>query len=410
MKIAQVNKYYFLRGGTERYMFGLSSMLEDEGHKIVPFSMKDPKNVPTTWSKHFVSAVNAEKVTVGWEGLRTAGRFIYSFEARRNFAKMMKQAKPDLVHIHNIYHHISPSILPVATAMGVPVVMTAHDYALVAPNYSLYHNGLCAHTKPNRYWQAVTHKCVKNSRIAGVLEAVEMTIHEKLGLYMNNVARIIAPTNFVASKLVEYGVPEEKLVVVPHPFLGVGEKGKKRKVAESEEGNYMLYVGRLVEEKGVDVLIRAAAKVPEIPVRIVGSGPEEHELRVLAEELGARNVTFVGFKDGAALAAEYAGARAVIVPSVWYEVFGLISLEAYAAGKPVIASRIGGLPEVVHDRETGLLFLAGSSEELAKKIVDLWEDAERAMKMGEAGRELLATEYSPKLHYERIMGVYAGVK
>lgn len=386
-------------------MFSLSDLLKGRGHEVVPFAMKDARNALTEWNQYFVSAVETEKMSFGWQGLRTAGRFIYSFEAVRKFRELVGRGKPDLLHIHNLYHQISPSILPVAKEMGVPVVMTAHDFALVAPNYSLFHDGaICEHTKPDRYWQAVSHRCVRGSRLAGMLEAVEMGFQKWRGLWLPNIDRIVAPAKFVADTLIAYGVPAEKIVVVPH-FVTAP-------VVEEvvwDEGEYMLYVGRLVAEKGVDVLVRAAARVPEIPVHIVGVGPDEERLRRLADSVGARNVVFRGFLEGAALTREYARATALVVPSVWYEVFGLICLEAAAQGKPVIASKIGSLPEVVLDGETGLLFPAGDADVLAGHMMTLWREPRFAEALGVRGWKRVKDEFGAEKHYERLMGVYSGV-
>ncbi|MFC1703141.1 glycosyltransferase family 4 protein, partial [Patescibacteria group bacterium] len=188
-------------------------------------------------------------------------------------------------------------------------------------------------------------------------------------------------------------MPEDKVVHIPH-FIDTSSW-----TPAFGAGNYALYVGRLSSEKGVDTLIRAAAQVPDVPVRIVGTGPEEEKLHALVEELGATNVQFAGFKDGDSLRAEYAGARFVVVPSVWYEVFGLIVLEAYAAGKPVIVSQMGGLPELVIEKETGVFTSAGKPGELAERMHDLWTHPDMCVAMGEAAREYVELDYSPERYY-----------
>jgi glycosyltransferase involved in cell wall biosynthesis len=330
---------------------------------------------------------------------------IYSFEAARKFDRLLAAAKPDLVHVHNIYHQISPSILPRAKKRGIPVVMAAHDYKLIAPNYSLYHDGaICDHTKKDRFVEAVKHRCVKGSSIAGILEAAEMTLHKATGLYLDNIDRIIAPSAFMKAIFEEYGIPPEKIVHVPH-FIDLAAWG----TPEFSQGDRALYVGRLSEEKGVDVLIRAAATAPHIPVRIVGTGPQEGALQDLAASLGASNVEFVGFKDGAELKAEYADARFVVIPSVWYEVFGLIALEAFASGKPVIATQMGGLSELVVDGETGIAVSAGDPDDLARQMDALWKDPASAAILGRNARKKAERDHDPEQHYARIMDVYRSV-
>lgn len=400
MKVVFANKYFYLKGGAERYCFDLRALLERHGHEVVPFAMQDKRNLATPWKKYFVSAVGTDRVRLSPSGLRTAGRMLYSFEARKKFGRLLDAAKPRLVHVHNIYHQISPSILPEAKKRGLPVVMTAHDYKLIAPNYSLFHDGaICERTKPDRFWEAVKHRCIKRSVIASALSAFEMALHRRLGLYRDNVDRIIAPSRFVQALLVEYGVAESKIVHVPH-FIDASDW------TPAYDGSYALYVGRLSEEKGVDVLIRAAAKRKKIPVRIVGTGPDEARLKALAAHLGAKNVEFAGFRAGEDLRREYAGARFVVIPSVWYEVFGLIALEAYAAGKPVVATQIGGLAELVRDGETGLTASVGDAADLAEKMAALWDTPPLCADMGRVARAWVQDEFAPETHYRRIMEVY----
>ncbi len=400
MKFVFANKYYFLKGGAERYMFDLAALLERHGHEVVPFAMRDRRNAATPWRRHFVSPVRTERVSFSLAGARTAGRMLYSFEAKRKFARLLDRARPDLVHVHNIYHQISPSILPEAARRGIPVVLTAHDYKLVAPNYTLYHDGaVCEHTKPDRWWEAVRNRCVKGSKLAGALEAAEMWLHRRLGLYARNVARIVCPSRFVMALLEEYGIPGDKLVHVPH-FIDPAAW------TPSFEGGYALFVGRLSQEKGAAALVRAAAARPEIPVHVVGAGPEEQLLKDLARRLGAENVVFRGWLEGEDLRREYAGSRFVVVPSLWYEVFGLTVLEAYASGKPVIASQMGGLAELVRDGETGALVSAGDADGLAALMAELWAEPGQCEAMGREARAWVERDFGPKAHYRRIMAVY----
>ncbi|MEA3248958.1 MAG: glycosyltransferase [Patescibacteria group bacterium] len=403
MNIVFANKYYFPKGGAEVYMFDLQDLLVGKGHTVVPFAMKDGRNRSTGWSDRFVSPVETERVKFNLSGLKTAGRVVYSFEARRKFARLLREVKPDLVHAHNIYHQISPSILAAANDSKVPVVMTAHDYHLIAPNYSLFHDGnICEHTRPASYWRAVTNRCVKGSVAASALEAFAMSVHRSLGLYPGGIDRIIAPSAWMAAMLEEYGVDGTKIVHVPYYI-------DTKQWTESPSGDYALFIGRLSPEKGVDTLIRAAAIAKEVPVRIVGTGPEDMKLHKLAEKLGTDNVTFVGWKKGEDLKAEYERARFVVVPSVWYEVFGLVVFEAYASGKPVIATQMGGLSEIVRHDETGKLVSAGDAEGLASSMKALWNSQEQCALMGRRARKWVEHEFTPARHYEDIIGVYKEV-
>ncbi|MBI4457708.1 glycosyltransferase family 4 protein [Candidatus Uhrbacteria bacterium] len=404
MKIVLANKYYYLHRGAERYLFELEDLLRKHGHETVPFAMADGRNRKTPWEKFFVSPVQTAKVTMDWQGLRTAGRLLYSFEARKKFAALLDAAKPDLVHVQNIYHQISPSILPEARRRRIPVVLTAHDYALLAPNYGLFHDGaICNHTKPDRYWQAVKYRCVKGSRLASALAAAGMSLHKALGLYEKNVDMVIVQTRFLRDKFIEYGWPAKRLTQPLPPFVDAAAWTPRY------EGDYALFVGSLTPEKGIDVLIRAAAGVKSMPLKIVGTGPEEMRLKALAKKLKADNVEFCGFLSDDPLVQKYAQARFLVLSSMSYETAGLITLEAYAAGKPVIASKIGGLAEMVRHEKTGLQVAAGDVDELAEAMEKLWSDPARAADYGRQGRAWVERDFSPEKHYDRLMEVYRSI-
>lgn len=380
-------------------MFELSKLLVEHGHLVVPFAMRHPLNVATPYAHAFVSEVQTEKVLFGWQALRTAGRMLYSFEARRKLGRLIKTTKPDVAHLHNIYHQLSPSSLGALRAAHIPTIMTVHDWALISPNYTLFDHGTICERGVKNPWGIVGHRCIKNSAAASALAALVFSIHKKLRLYERGIDHFIAPSAFIKEMLVRHGFAEKKITVIPH-FIDV------RDVTPSWEGEYVGYMGQLYPEKGVDVLIRAAARIPDIPVKIAGSGPEEAYLRKLADKLGVRNVEFVGRLDGVARDRFYRHALFFVVPSIWYEIFGKVVLEAYAFGKPVIASRVGGLPEIVRNGETGYLFEMGNDEELAERIRALAGDAEKRREFGARGRLLTETEYAPERHYERMMQIY----
>ena len=399
MKIVHANKYYFIKGGAERYFFDVQKLLIDRGHDAIPFAMHDTQNVPSVWDNYFVSHVETRPRSFR-AAIKTAARFFYSFEARRKFGRLLDATSPDLVHVHNIYHQISPSILSAAKRRGVPVVMTVNDYKFIAPNYSLYHDGaICERTKPDRYSRAVAHRCIRGSRGASTLDVAEMYFHKWTGLYRNNIDALIAPTAFVEQKLREYGVT---LPITRIPYF-IDAFGRAPSYGA---GEYILFVGRLSPEKGVDVLIRAAAQIKDIPVHIVGTGPEEARLRALATKLNATNVVFRGFQSGDALEHIYAQCRAIVVPSVWYEVAGIIVLEAYAAGKPAIVSQIGGLAEMIKAGETGWYAPAGDPSGLAAQIAHTWQNPDECELFGRRGRQWVEQDFSPDSHYQKLLALY----
>ncbi len=400
MKVLLVDKFWYLKGGAERVVFETKKLLEANGDVVFEFSMRDPRNVESAYGRFFVSPVATDRVRFDWQGLRTAGRMLWSFEAARKFDALLSEAKPDVIHAHNIYHQLSPSILAVAERRGVPAVMTLHDYHLISPNYGLFdRGGIVEPSKAHPYLDTLQRRLIDGSFPKSALSAFEGWLHRASGVY-GSVAKFIAPSEFVKRKVVEYGVAESRVEVVPHC---IGLEGRAPRYASE---NRVVFVGRLSPEKGVDVLLRAMKDVNGLECAIVGEGPERGRLERLSEDLGLANVAFLGALYGAELEREIARAKAVVIPSLSYETFGLTALEAYAFGKPVIASRIGALPEVVREGETGLLFAPGGSKELTEKLNWLTRNAAVSEAMGRKGRELAETEYAPGLHLGRIHRIY----
>ncbi len=225
MKILFVNKFYYLKGGAERYYFDLKNLFEREGHKVIPFSMEDKKNFKSDYSKYFVSNVELEKPGFSLKDLKTAGRIIYSFEAKKKIEELIKKEKPEIAHINNIYHQISPSILTVLKKYKIPMVQTLHDYKLICPIYILYSKGgICERCKKYRYYHCTFRKCTKNSRGASLINTKEMYWHKFLKIYENNIDLFISPSNFLRNKILEWGMIKPKKIIVLPGTCGGWEK------------------------------------------------------------------------------------------------------------------------------------------------------------------------------------------
>jgi len=398
MKIILANKYYFLKGGADRYVLDLEHLLKAHGHETIPFAMNHPANLPTPYSKYFVSFVETEKAVVGWQGLRGLGRMLFSFEAQEKLSHLLRRTQPDLVHVNNIYYQISPAIFLTLREAGIPIVMTVHDYHLISPQYMRWSHHRVEDWSRAGVLRSALSRFHKNSFLASLASSAVFRLHERMGLY-RLADRYIAPTKFVKDEMIKKGFEAQRIRVLPF-----GIEAQKITPAVGWDHGYVLFVGRLVEEKGVWILLRAAKVLPHIKFKIVGTGPETEKLKYAARALS--NVEFVGFVSGDALWNLYRGARSVVVPSLWQEVFGLVALEAMAVGKPVIASNIGGLPEMIIDRTTGLLVRPGSVPELVDAIERLNDDATLVREMGLAGRERVIKEFSLEKHYEGLMQIY----
>src|SRR3989338_2357584 len=252
MTIIQAHKFYWRRDGASNYALDLASLLEERGHTVVPFAMKHTQNLKNQYERFFVSRMelgDASKLSLG-QKMCYAGRMFYSFEARRRMQNLLRQEKVDIVHLHNIYHHISPSILPVIKKKGIPIVMTLHDWKLICPNYSMFHHG-AVHEEDCRWWYGtcVKNKCFRDSRLLSSVVRWEMIFHHKIMRYYERyVDKFIAPSQFMMEKYVEHGWDRRKFVQIPLP-IEKKQETRNKKQGEEDRG-YVAYVGRLSEEKG----------------------------------------------------------------------------------------------------------------------------------------------------------------
>src|SRR3989339_1148265 len=400
MVILQINKFFHNQGGSEAYFFGLSKILEDHGHKVIYFSVKNEKNEKSNQDDFFINGINFGKRENIFKDIKKFGHSLYSLEAKRKLEKLILETKPDVAHLHNISHHISPSIFSVLKKYKIPVVQTLHDYQLICPNYRLLTQGrVCERCKRRKYWNAVIYKCVHDSKMQSLAECAEMYFHKFFRFYENGVDCFITPSSFLKEKIKEWkAVPSSKIISIPN-FIDVNEY--KPNYAP---GDYALYFGRLSEEKGVDVLIDAVSGT-NIKLKIVGEGPELKKLKVKSEKLRV-DVEFLGYKTGEELRDIIRGAKFVVLPPIWYENYPISLLEAGALGKPIIGSNIGGIPEIVKDEVNGFLAKPGDAKNLRKKMELLWNDNELCEKMGRKSREMVEKNNGPEGHYREVMRVY----
>jgi glycosyltransferase involved in cell wall biosynthesis len=331
------------------------------------------------------------------------GRIIYSLEARRKFARLLDDFKPDIIHIHNIYHHISPSILSAAKKRGIPVVMHLHDYKLVCPIHQLFtEDKVCERCLGGHYYECSKHRCFNGSLAKSLLLSAEMYIHHDfLKIYENNISRFIAPSAFMKETVVRFGSPANKVEIL-YNFADSTERKNNPLPSASD---YFLYFGRLSVEKGLKLLL-AAWKEAKLPYRLLlaGSGPQEAELKSLASELGINDsVSFLGRLEGQELSGLVSASRTVIIPSLWYENMPLSLLEAIQSGRPIIASKRGGLPEVVKEGKTGWLFNPEDVSALAAAL-----KANAASDIDAYGLEAKheSLRFGIKEHLEKLLAIY----
>jgi glycosyltransferase involved in cell wall biosynthesis len=401
--LLSINNYHYYRGGAETVFLEHNRLFADAGWQVVPFAMKHPRNLPSPFESFFVDEIEFGGDYGLVEKLRRVPKVIYSFEARRRLDALINSVRPTVAHGHNIYHHLSPAILGLLKSRGVPTVLTLHDLKVVCPAYNmLAADGICERCKGGHLFNVVRQRCIKGSLALSSVIYAEAVLHRALGSYTRHVDRFVVPSRFYLDKIASWGMPAERFVHVPNFVDATAIQ------PHFAPGEAFLFFGRLSREKGVATLIRAAAQAA-VPLRIAGTGPQEAELHALATELGVR-AEFLGHLRGDSLKDAIRAARAVVLPSEWYENAPMSVLEAYAHGKPVIGAAIAGIPELIRDGETGAVFASGDPAALAAVLSRYAAvPASTLEAQGKAGRAWVETEFTAARYRERIAAVYAGL-
>ena len=404
MRVLFCNKYNFPFSGTEVYLFELMELLRSRGHEVALFSMADPRGESTSYDHHFVPHVEFKTPSGSWAKMWQAAHAIYSTDARRRLRAMIRDFRPDVAHVRNIYHHLSPSILWELRAQRVPVLYHINDFKLLCPSYNLVSQGeACEACKRGAFWHALRAPCYPGLGARTTLAAEALT-HRWLGTYRKCVDLFLGPSQFVRDKFVEHGWDNTKFQVLPH-FQKLPEIAPSK----GSDNRQILYVGRLSAEKGIEDLVRAMAQVADMQLVIAGDGPKKSDLQKLSDDLELPNIEFTGQVSFSKRDALIARSRFTVMPSHAYETFGKTILESYALGRAVVASDTGSRRELVHQGETGLLYRCGNVDELAQSIRLLASSPELAEKMGRAGQALVREKYSPDSHFQNLMTLYEGL-
>ncbi len=402
-RLLSINSYHYHRGGADNVYFQHAELMQRHGWENAFFSMHHPRNLPSDWSAYFVDEIEFGHAYPLAQKVSKAIKVVYSVEAQRKLRALLAAWRPDVAHLHNIYHHLSPSILPVLRKAGVPAVMTAHDLKIACPNNKMYNEtGVCERCKGGQYAQLIAHRCIKDSLAASTVVALEAVVHRLLGSYGDNLERIIVPSRFFLSKFVEWGWPAERFAYIPNWIDADAIQ------TDDRAGDYFLYLGRLAPEKGIETLVRACV-LAGVKLAVAGDGPLMSGLQAMLRD-GAGNVRLFGHCEGDQLATLVRGARAVVVPSQWYENAPLSVLESFAAAKPVIGSRIGGIPELIDEGRTGWLVEPGDVAALVSVLlmVNALPDAS-VRAMGRAARARVERDFHRRGYLASMLALYDAI-
>jgi len=405
MKILHVNKYLYRRGGAEVYMQDVAALQSAAGHEVAFWGMAHADDDPAVagrYADQLAPFIELEPPPAGaLPRLRAGARMVWSEASRRAFAGVLKDFRPDVAHLHNIYHQLSPSILQPLRARGVPIVMTLHDYKLACPSYQFLANGeLCTRCLDGRFRHAVQTACKGGSRGSSALLAIESRIHRSTRAWAP-VHLFLSPSRFLAGKMVEAGVFPDRMNVLNN-FIDARDLPVK-----GSPGGPLVFAGRLAHEKGVDVLVRAVGRLsPDARLQVAGDGPERQALERLAADVAPGRVTFRGRLGKAELLSLLRSASVAVVPSTWHENMPMAVLEAFGCGLPVVTTDLGGLPELITPGVDGAIVPARDPVALATALDGLLADQDRTFAMGLAGRRKVVADFAPEHHLHRVLTYY----
>jgi glycosyltransferase involved in cell wall biosynthesis len=374
LRILVVHNYYQQPGGEDVVVRLESELLRARGHEVIKYERHNDE-------------------------LNELGRgkaLVDTFWSRRSYSTLralIERHRPDLVHCHNTFPLVSPSAYWAASRSGLPVIQTLHNFRLLCPKANFLREGKPCEDCLGRWpLPSILHGCYHGSRSQTAVIAGMLSIHRSLHTYRDKVSRYIALNEFSRRKFIEGGLPADRVVIKPN-FV------ESRTVPRTAREGF-LFVGRLSVEKGIDVLLRATALLPNGTLRVIGTGPEAARLK------GMPRIVAMGPQPEEVVRAEMAKAAALVLPSIWYEGLPMVAIEAYAAGLPLIASRIGGLAELVNDKETGLLFDPANAEDLAEKMRWAQLNADAMVRMGDNARLKYEAQFTPERNYAQLMAIY----
>ena len=397
MRVLLVNACHWLKGGVERTYLDESRWLQAAGHEVSHLAARSDRDLPSATRDLFAPPADFTEGGSALSQLALLPRALWSRPAARAMEQVLERARPDVAHLHAPSRHLTPSILGPLARAGVPVVMTLHDFKPWCTNRILFaHGEVCRRCLGGRHWRAAATGCVQGSRLKSAVGAMEAYLHDALHAY-DTVRLWVCPSRFVHDEALRFGVPAGRLRVIAHGVEPVAAAGR----AQSAPERYVLFLGRLSVEKGVRQLPAVARRIAPTPLLVAGDGPLAGWLR----DQAVPGLRLLGHVEDAMLASLRAHASVVIAPSLFVEHFGYSVAESLLDARPVVASRIGALPELVEHERTGLLAEPGDAEGFAAQTARALEDP-AAPAWGEAGRARVQQVGAPAAHLAALVRVY----
>lgn len=400
MKIILAHNHFKMNGGAEFFYHEVGRVLKENGNEVAFFSPKD-EGVNTEWSKFSPNAF--DYTNSGFlSGITNLKEMIHSKETKEKFQELFDEFNPDLVHVFSIYIRLTPSFLSICKENNVPVVMSCNDYKHICPNYKLFtNNQLCEDCKGGKFYNTVINKCSQNSYKYSVASALEAYAHNFSNVYHKNIDLFLFASQFMAEKTKEFWKGKRyKWDILKNPF------DSSEYVSEYIYEDYILYFGRLIEEKGVDVLIQSMKLCPDVKLKIIGNGPQEKFLKKLVDSENINNVEFLGAKWGEDLNQYLKKCLCVVVPSLWHENFPYVILQSFSYAKAVIGTNRGGIPELVRDEKYGFIYDATNYKELSEKILFAKKNKNKIIEMGKNAEKFIKNNFNDEIFYSNLINIY----
>lgn len=397
MKILQANKFYYHRGGAEKVFFDTIALLRGKGDEVEEFSMQHLQNIPSEYSKYFISEVDLN------DNKNRLKKFLHLFnssEVEEKINLLIKEkGKPDVAHLHNVYHQLSATIFKKLKRAKIPTVLTVHDVQVMCPNHRMIRNNkLCERCHKHKYYQCVLGRCVENSLSKSIVASMEAYYYFLKNIYQN-VDIFITPSQFFKDKMISWGYPEYKIKLARNPYL------PQRRIVPL--GNKILYLGRLHVEKGIKTFMESLLHLRDYPIVIAGNGPEEKWVEEFVKKHDLKNVELVGWVADDKWAEMIKQAKVVVVPSMFYENCSISILEAMGHGRLVVATDRGGNSELIINKRTGFLVEPENAMALSIGIKQAFKtDEKESAQIIQNAIELLQQNHNPQKYVERLKQIY----
>ena len=403
MNILIVNWSWYQSGGDWTYINSICKIYESNDHKIIPFSVQNEKNFPTQYEKYFLKSLDYKKfykkITIK-TGIELFARSIYSVEAKQKLHLLLEENNVDIAQLNNISNYHTQSIIPILKRAKIPIVWRILDYKLICPNTTLFVNDkVCEACFKHKYYKCILKKCKRNSLMASTFVAIENYFYYIIPFY-KQVDMFLFQSEFTRDMFVKFGYDIKKTHIIENPYDCSNIQPKY------EGKDYILYFGRLEKEKGIYTLFNAMKSLQDVELKVVGNGTEHDNCVNYITEKSIQNISFLGPKWNNELEPVIRDCEFLIVPSEWYEPSPYVVLQSFSYGKPVVASNIGGLNDLISNNENGLLFKAGDSDSLFQTIKYLWKKKNLIQKMGINARQIVETKYNTEKYYNDTMNCF----